>query len=227
VEKDKKQAEEQKQTKKQAMFKLLKESGEETRSKNEQRRKQVQEEIESMKEYNKMLDAQDAAKKKEVEVRRVKQVQLAEKMKVIVAQQNASKGDLDQQIATMQKEEADGRAIAALQFKEDRLKEMRMQNQAFLFQQMAEKEERKKEEKELKMLQAEILQEETKSFLDIEKQRSRDRRNKNVAHRLDLESQIAIVKEKPSRDAMSHAEYMMNQQILDLADDLHAKSTQQ
>merc|ERR1719262_2051516 len=158
-----------------------------------------------MKEYNKMLDAQDEAKKKEAEVRREKQVQLAEKMKVIVAQQNASKGDLDQQLASRQKEEADSRAMAAIQYKEDRLREMRMQNQAFLFQQMAEKEERKQNEKDLKKLQADILEAETKSFLDMEKQRSTARREKNVAHRMDLENQIKVKTLDPlnSRDAMS------------------------
>merc|ERR1719420_665698 len=111
-------------------------------------------------------------------------------MKIIVAQQSAQKGDLDQQLATRQKEEADNRAIAALQHKEERLKEMRQENQSFLFQQMHEKDMRKREEKNVKALQAEILQAETKSFLDIEKQRSQDRRSKNVAHRLELEKQI-------------------------------------
>merc|ERR1719262_1476873 len=181
-----------------------------------------------MKEYNKMLDAQDEAKKKEAEVRREKQVQLAEKMKVIVAQQNASKGDLDQQLASRQKEEADARAVAAIQYKEDRLREMRMQNQAFLFQQMAEKEERKKNEKDLKRLQADILEAETKTHLEIEKNRSRARRDKNVAHRQELENQIYKKAHDPmiSRDAMSSHEFLMNQQILELADDLHERSAQ-
>jgi hypothetical protein len=224
VEKEKQQAEEKKQANKQAMFKLLKESGEERRVKEEKRRKQVQDEIENMKEYNKMLDAQDDRKKVEAAQRREKQVELAEKMKVIVAQQNASKGDLDQQLATRQKEEADARAVACIQYKEDRLREMRMQNQAFLFQQMAEKEERKQNEKDLKKLQADILEAETKSFLEIEKQRSKARRQKNVAHRMDLEDQIQV-KAPTSRDAMSTHEYLMNQQILELADDLHCRSS--
>jgi len=228
VEKEKKQAEEKKEAHKQAMFKLLKESDHESRTKRERMRKQAQEEIEHMREYNKKMDAQDDKKKTEAAKKRADQVVLAEKMKVIVAEQSKSKGNEDQELANRQKEEADSRANAAIQYKEDRLREMRMQNQAFLFQQMAEKEERKKNEKDLKRLQADILEAETKTHLEIEKNRSRARRDKNVAHRQELENQIYKKAHDPmiSRDAMSSHEFLMNQQILELADDLHERSAQ-
>merc|ERR1719265_372721 len=190
VEKEKKLAEDRKQANKEVMFKLLKESSEQVKVKTEKKLKAAREEIEEIKKYNEVLDAQDELRQKEVQKRREKQVELAEKMKEIVAQQKVSSGNEDQILANKQKEEADGRAIAALKHKEDRLREMRMENQAFLFQQMKEKEDRKKEEKDLKAMQAQILEAEQKTFLDIEKQRSANRHEKNVAHRTALVAQI-------------------------------------
>lgn len=225
LEKENKAAEQKKQKNKEAMFKLLQESTEQARAKEVKKKKDNEAEIENMKEYNKVLDAQDDKRKKEAEVRKEKQVELSEKMKVIVAQQQATKGDLDQQLANRQKAEADARAVAALQHKEERLREMRHANQAFLFQQMAEKQDRRNADKEMKQLQAEILEAEMASYLQIEKQRSQDRRSKNVEHRLELQSQIAQRKAEPGRDAMSASELAMNKQVLSLATDLNEKQS--
>merc|ERR1719424_466768 len=98
-----------------------------------------------------------------------------------------------------------------MEFKEKRLHEMRQKNQAFLFQQMAEKKAQHDEDQMLQKLHADIESAETKAFLDIEKERSRDRRTKNVQHRLELEKQISGRKpDKDVRDAMSQQESQMN-----------------
>merc|ERR1719161_1002580 len=106
VEKEKKLAEDKKQAHKEEMFKLLKESSEQVKVKTGKKLKAAREEIEEIREYNKVLDAQDELRQKEVQKRREKQVELAEKMKEIVAQAKVSSGNEDQILASKQKEEA-------------------------------------------------------------------------------------------------------------------------
>merc|ERR1711918_57974 len=148
-----------------------------------------------------------------------KQKALMEKMKENVQKQQQKKGDEDARRAAKQKEEADARAIEMERNKESKLKEMRHDTQAFLFKQMAEKDDKKGQALELKRLQASILEADTQEYMQMEKQKSHDRRVRNVEHRVELEAQIAdraaVVQRKY---AMSGAELKMNRQLLDLVD---------
>merc|ERR1712054_646317 len=95
----------------------------------------------------------------------------------------------------------------------------RYETQNFLFKQMAEKDEKKGQALESKRLQATILDADTQEYMQMEKQKSHDRRVRNIEHRIELEAQIAdrasVVQRKY---AMSGAEVKMNRQLLDLVD---------
>merc|ERR1712139_418996 len=87
----------------------------------------------------------------------------------------------------------------------------------FLFKQMAEKDEKKEQALELKRLQSAILEADTQEYMQMEKQKSHDRRVRNIEHRIELEDQIADRAKEPARKyAMSGAEVKMNRQLLDL-----------
>merc|ERR1711937_809343 len=101
--------------------------------------------------------------------------------------------------AAKQKEEADQRAIEMERNKEEKLKQMRHETQAFLFKQMAEKDEKKEQALELKRLQASILEADTQEYMQMEKQKSQDRRIRNIEHRVELEEQIAERAKEPAR----------------------------
>merc|ERR1711985_162323 len=185
----------------------------------EQASKQQALDMEAMKEYNRILDQQEEMRAQELQARMDKQKALMEKMKENVQKQQAKKGDEDARRAMKQKEEADARAIEMERNKEAKLKEMRHDTQKFLFKQMAEKDEKKEQALELKRLQASILEADTQEYMQMEKQKSHDRRMRNVEHRVLLEEQIAERAKDPARKyAMSGAEMKMNRQLLDLVD---------
>merc|ERR1711985_62372 len=185
----------------------------------EQASKQQALDMEAMKEYNRILDQQEEMRAQELQARMDKQKALMEKMKQNVQKQQQKKGDEDARRAAKQKEEADARAIEMERNKQAKLKEMRYDTQSFLFKQMAEKDEKKGQALELKRLQASILEADTQEYMQMEKQKSHDRRMRNVEHRIELEDQIADRAAEVTRKyAMSGAEVKMNRQLLDLVD---------
>merc|ERR1711959_520274 len=187
--------------------------------KEEARMRQQELDMEAMKEYNRILDQQEEMRAQELQARMDKQKALMEKMKENVQKQQQKKGDEDARRAAKQKEEADARAIEMERNKEAKLKEMRYETQNFLFKQMAEKDEKKEQALELKRLQAGILEADTQEYMQMEKQKSQDRRVRNVEHRILLEEQIADrAAEVVRKYAMSGAEVKMNRQLLDLVD---------
>jgi hypothetical protein len=219
MEMEKERMELRRQQQKAAMKKVFQENLEENAVKAEQKQKQADLDLQAMKEYNRILDQQEEMRAQELQARMDKQKSLMEKMKENVQKQQAKKGDEDSRRAAKQKEEADARAIEMERNKEAKLKEMRHDTQKFLFKQMAEKDEKKEQALELKRLQASILEADTQEYMQMEKQKSTDRRVRNIEHRIELEAQIAdragVVNRKY---AMSGAEVKMNRQLLDLVD---------
>merc|ERR1719199_668278 len=132
--------------------------------KGEAKARQVQVDIESMKEYNRILDAQEQSRAAELEARMEKQRVLMEKMKENVVAQQQAKGDEDAMRAERQKAEADARALEMERNKHEKLQNMRAETQAFLFKQMAEKDDKKRQALELKQLQAAILEQDTGEY---------------------------------------------------------------
>merc|ERR1719199_1573110 len=85
--------------------------------KGEAKARQVQVDIESMKEYNRILDAQEQSRAAELEARMEKQRVLMEKMKENVVAQQQAKGDEDAMRAERQKAEKDDKKRQALELK--------------------------------------------------------------------------------------------------------------
>merc|ERR1711977_233961 len=201
------------------MKKVFAENLEENAVKEEQKKRQQEIDMEAMKEYNRILDQQEEMRAQELQARMDKQKALMEKMKQNVQKQQQKKGDEDARRAAKQKEEADARAIEMERNKQAKLKEMRYETQSFLFKQMSEKDEKKGQALELKRLQAGILEADTQEYMQMEKQKSNDRRLRNIEHRIELEDQIADrAKEVVRKYAMSGAEVKMNRQLLDLVE---------
>merc|ERR1719352_1379994 len=103
-------------------------------------------------------------------------------MKATIVKQQGSKNEEDARRAHKQKEEADARAIEMERNKEAKLRQMRLETQDFLFAQMDEKEGRKEQAYELKRLQAQILDADSKEYTEMEKARTLERRRQNIEH---------------------------------------------
>merc|ERR1719375_1253273 len=93
-----------------------------------------------------------------------------------VEQQAKEAGDNDAVRAQMQADEADKHYAEAERVKQQRLKQLRLETQAYLFKQMAEKDNRKNEDKELQNIQAQILERDTEEYNDIERQKMVDKK---------------------------------------------------
>merc|ERR1719218_421726 len=112
-------------------------------------------------------------------------------MKENVVKQQQAKGDEDARRAQKQKEERDARDVEMERNKAQKLRQIRLETQDFLFAQMEEKEALKAQAVQLKGLQARILQEDTKEYMDMEKSRSFERHRLNLEHRLGWTSRFA------------------------------------
>merc|ERR1719359_2803556 len=148
-------------------------------------------EIEGMREYNRILDEQEAQRAAALESR-----------------------------ISRQKELADARAVEMERNKEQKLRQMRLETQDFLFAQMEEKEARKHQAMQLKSLQARILDEDTKEYMDMEKHRAVERKRTNMEHRLELDEQIKRKNQdtKEFKYCMSGNEVSMNKQLLEVVE---------
>jgi hypothetical protein len=203
-----------------AMLRIMEENMEERRIKEEQKAKQQQMEIEGMREYNRILDQQEQARAEALESRINRQKELMEKMKENVVKQQQAKGDEDAKRALQQKEERDARDVEMERNKAQKLRQMRLETQDFLFAQMEEKEARKAQAVQLKGLQARILEEDTKEYMDMEKSRSLERHRLNLEHRLELDEQIRRKNQQTQefKYCMSENEVSMNKQLLEVVE---------
>merc|ERR1740117_1251786 len=101
----------------------------------------------AMKEYNRILDEQEEQRAEELANRMGRQKALMDKLQANVSQQNKAAGDNDALRAQLQADEQDQHYSEAERVKQSRLKQLRLETQAYLFKQMAEKDGRKNEDK--------------------------------------------------------------------------------
>lgn len=198
-----------------AMRKVFEENAEDQRRREEQRQEQMAQEAEAMREYNRILDEQEEQRAQELAARMGRQKALMEKLQANVAAQAKDAGDNDAQRANAQQAEMDRHYFEAEKTKQQRLKQMRLENQAYLLRQMGEKDGRKEEERTLANIQASILEADTEEYNDIERQKAVDRRIRNFDHRQELERQIACRAGQRAPE-MSEAEIAMNKPLLQL-----------
>merc|ERR1719263_2420428 len=146
-----------------------------------------------------------------------RQKDLMDKLQENVQKQQEEAGDNDAMRANMQQEEMDRHHAEAERVKQARLKQLKMETQAYLFKQMAEKDGRKNDDKDLQNIQSQILERDTEEYNEIEREKLIAKKIRNFEHRKEIEGQI-IARSKQSVPEMSEAEMKMNRQLLNLVD---------
>merc|ERR1712014_308261 len=165
--------------------------------------------------YNRILDEQEEQRAEELSNRMARQKELMEKLQANVSAQAKDAGDNDAKRANMQQAEMDRHYFEAEKTKMQRLKQMRLENQAYLLRQMGEKDGRKEEERTLANIQAQILEKDTEEYNEIERQKAIERRIRNFDHRQELERQISVRAGQRAPE-MSQAEMDLNRPLLNL-----------
>merc|ERR550514_6847 len=178
-------------------------------------REQQEKDAAAMKEYNRILDEQEEQRAEELANRMGRQKALMEKLQANVQQQAKESGDNDPKRAKMQQDEMDRHYAEAERVKQQRLKQLKLETQAYLFKQMAEKDNRKNEEKDLQNIQAQILERDTEEYNEIEREKLVQKKIRNFEHRKEIEGQM-MARSKQSVPEMSEAEVKMNRQLLNL-----------
>merc|ERR1719398_281587 len=110
-----------------------------------------------------------------------------EKLQANVQEQAQAAGDNDAKRAKAQADEMDAHYAEAERVKQQRLKQLRLETQAYLFKQMAEKDSRKNDEKDLQNIQAQILERDTEEYNEIEREKLISKKMRNWEHRKGLE----------------------------------------
>merc|ERR1719440_185248 len=198
-----------------AMKKVFEENEADRVKRDAEKREQQEKDAAAMKEYNRILDEQEEQRAEELAMRMERQKTLMDKLQANVSAQAQAAGDNDAQRAKMQADESDRHYNEAERIKQQRLKQLRLETQAYLFKQMSEKDNRKNEEKDLQNIQAQILERDTEEYNDIERQKIIDKKMRYLEHRQEIEGQI-LSRSKQSVPEMSEAEVKMNRQLLNL-----------
>jgi len=178
---------------------------------------QQERDADAMREYNRILDEQEEQRAEELADRMGRQKALMEKLQANVQQQAAAAGDNDAMRARLQQEEMDKHYAEAERVKQSRLKQLRLETQAYLFKQMAEKDGRKNEDKDLQNIQAQILERDTEEYNEIEREKLVTKKIRNFEHRKEIEGQM-MQNGRRSVPEMSEAEVKINRQLLQLVD---------
>lgn len=209
--------EKKKEQTKRAMRKVFEENMEDQRRRNIAKKEATEKEAETMKEYNRLLDEQEGQRAMELAARMERQSELMKKLQENVDSVKKGAGDNDAQRAALQAEEQDRHYFEAESVKQNRLQQMRFENQAYLLKQMEEKDSRKNEEKYLQQIQAAILERDAEEYNAVEKQKVIDRKLRNLEHRKDIERQMEY-KSRQSVPEMSEAEIQLNRPLLELVE---------
>merc|ERR1712151_2937 len=110
--------------------------------------------------------------------------------------------------AAAQQDEMDRHFFEAEAVKQNRLKQMRLENPAYLLRQMDEKDARKEDERDLQNIQAQILIRDTEEYNQMEKDKVVNRRRRLVDHSNDIKKQM-VYKLAQSHPTMTDAEMQM------------------
>jgi len=200
---------------KKAMRKVFEENQADQIKRQAATKEQQEKDASAMKEYNRILDEQEEQRAEELANRMEKQKNLMEKLQANVAQQAKDAGDNDANRAKAQADEMDNHYAEAERVKQQRLKQLRLETQAYLFKQMAEKDNRKNDEKELQNIQAQILERDTEEYNEIERDKLVSKKIRNFEHRQEIEGQMGA-RARQSVPEMSEAEVKMNRNLLNL-----------
>jgi len=208
--------EKRKEKTKKSMKKVFAENALDQEKRLDVKKQEMEQEQQAMREYNRVLDEQEAQRAAEMQARMDRQAMLMKKLQVDVLDVQKAAGDNDEQRAQAQQEEQDRHFFEAEALKQGRLKELRQENQSYLLKQMDEKESRRQEERDIQGIQAAILDRDSHEYGEIERQKVIDRRIRNLEHRKDIEKQMEHNLRQAAPPDMSPAEIAMNKPLLSL-----------
>lgn len=215
MEAEQKRFEKKKEDTKKTMRKVFEENAEDQRRRDQAKQEAMQKEAAAMKEFNRILDEQEEQRAQELATRMERQSQLMKKLQANVEGSKKQAGDSDAKRAAAQQEESDRHFYEAEAVKQARLRQMRLENQAYLIKQMEEKDGRKYEDDYLQSVQAQILARDSQEYTEMEKKKTLDRQSRNIAHRKEIERQIEVKQSQPVQ-VMSEAEVKFNKPLLQL-----------
>jgi hypothetical protein len=215
METEQRRFERKKEAAKKSMKKVFQENMEDQKKRDEQRRIMQAREAQQMQEYNRILDEQEEQRAGELAARIEKQNQLMGQLMANVGDMQKGASNNDAQRAQAQQDEMDRHYFEAESMKQARLKQLRLENAAYLQKQMQEKSGRKDDDKQLQMIQAQILRSDTDEYNEIERKKEEMKRIMAEEHRQEVERQIEYKRaQKPT--TMSMHEINMNKPLLSL-----------
>jgi len=178
---------------------------------NEGRQQRIEEEKHILQEYAELLEKQEARRK-------ANKPKIREQSPVAPTPRRRKGEELyyDEDIVMKLRKEALTREEQAEQNKQERLKMQRHQNQAFLFQQIAERDHQKRVAEEMKNRQKAAAQAAAEEYRQAERRRAQDQKARNLQNRLELEGQMRSKKMMQTlrEDEMSGAEKAINRRYV-------------
>jgi len=197
------------------MRKVFEENAADQAKRQQEKRLAMEREAQAMHEYSRALDEQEEQRAREMQQRIERQNQLMAQLQDSVDDIRRGAGDNDAARARAQQEEMDRHFAEAENVKQNRLKQLRLENQAYLLRQMEDKDKRKDDDKELSDIQAMILARDTEEYNEVERQKVLDRKKRMLDHSKDIKRQMAY-KLAQSAPAMSDTELLINKPLLKL-----------
>lgn len=215
MEAEQRRFERKKETAKQSMKKVFEENLDDQKRREDQKKAEMEQEAVAIKEYNRILDEQEEQRAEDMQARLDRQNRLMKQLQVSVGKVQKEAGNDDMARASEQMEEMDRHFFEAESMKQQRLKQLKLENQAYLLKQAQEKNGRKQEDRQLQDIQAQILQHDTREFHEIEAVKQVEKKNLFLEHRKELEEQIKY-RQNLSFPTMSQEEMRMNAPLLSL-----------
>eukprot|EP00933_Yihiella_yeosuensis_P069653 TRINITY_DN763_c1_g1_i1.p1 TRINITY_DN763_c1_g1~~TRINITY_DN763_c1_g1_i1.p1 ORF type:complete len:491 (+),score=142.70 TRINITY_DN763_c1_g1_i1:174-1646(+) len=215
MEAEQKRHEKKKEQTKRTMKKVFEENAADQAAKQKAQKEAETAERIRMKEYNRILDEQEQQRAEELAQRMARQAELVKKLQDTMDGGKKGGADNDVARAAAQQDEMDRHFFEAENVKQNRLKQMRLENQAYLLKQMEDKDCRKDEDKYLQTVQAQILQRDAEEYKEVERKKVSDRRAILTEHGKEIGKQMKL-KAKQSVPEMSQAEIRMNKPLLSL-----------
>merc|ERR1712060_597465 len=192
---------------KENMRKVFEENNADQARRAQEKKDQMEREADALKEYARVLDEQEEQRAAEMQARLQRQNDLMAKLQANVDGIKKGAGDNDAARANAQQDEMDRHFFEAEKVKQNRLQQMRLENQAYLMKQM--------DERDLQNIQAQILIQDTSEYNQMEKDKVINRRRRLVEHSNDIKKQM-VHKLAQSHPTMTDAEIQMNKPLLDL-----------
>merc|ERR1719296_736599 len=209
MEAEQKKFEKKKEQTKKSMRKVFDENNADQARRDAERQQDKEREAAALKEYARVLDEQEEQRQAEMQARLQRQNELMAKPQANVDGIKKGAGDNDAARAAAQQDEMDRHFFEAETVKQNRLKQMRLENQSYLLRQMDDKDCRKEDERDLQDIQAQILIRDTEEYNQMEKDKVINRRKKNIGHSNDIKKQMQQ-KLARSTPVMTEAEMLMN-----------------